>query len=360
MPARLPVHCIAAYLIFLFASYQQAAGQSPSQTSVNLLPVYVDEIGFEYTLVDRNGLTERAYQRPVERAIAWEVRSHLHKIGLPDVRGTNRPTHGVDGLGRSFRYDVVGYPYYEVLDCGGPGRVYYQPRSQSVATHVQEVLECVDWEAAVREASRNTVIRGFGQAAEAVEESRQSVRTAVRDAVADSLNFAGATSDGVKLETFQELIAAGIEDALVEAFNQAAALEVPAPGGDTLGLPLFPRAKTDRQSHATLGRPPEPLSRDAANEIWITTHLGRHIEPSEFERNYKDATLITAGWIVAEWGVKPISAKGGALMLTRSDSPFVEIWRDGRLLCDGCRFARYFEDAQRLAITQPVASAKHD
>jgi len=342
MPVRLLVHRAAAFLILLQVACQQAAGQSHAPAFANPQHVYIDEIGFEYTLVEVNGWIDRAYQRPVERAIAWEVRNHVHKIGLPDARSAHRPQYGVDALGRPFAYDSVGYPYYEVQDCAGLRRVYYQPFSQAVALHLREVLEFVDWPAAVREASRNAVVRGYNGAAEAVEDSQHTARSAARDAVAHGLNLAGAAPEGTNLDTFQELITAGIEDALVEGFNQAAALELSAQDVDVTA------------ARAVAEVPTELPRRDAAHDAWIRMHLGGRVEPDEFERRYDDATLITAGWIVTVWGVQPLRVPDGALLLTRKDSPYVEVWREGRLLCDECRFARYFEDARALSLTAPT------
>lgn len=337
MPVRLLVHRAAALLILLPVACQQAAGQSRGPAFANPQHVYIDEIGFEYRLVEMNGLIDRAYQRPVERAIAWEVRNHVHKIGLPDVRSAHRPQCGVDALGRPFAYDAVGYPYYEVQQGVGLRRVYYHPFPQAVAMHLREVLEFVDWPAAVREASRNAVVRGYNGAAEAVESSKHTLRSAARDAITHGLNRAGATPEGTNLDTFQELLTAGIEDALVEGFNRAATLELSAQDVEVT------------PARAVAEVPTELPPRDAAHDARIRTHLGGRVEPDVFKRTYDDATLITAGWIVTAWGVQPLTVPDGALLLTRKDSPDVEVWREGRLLYDDCRFARYFEDARDLA-----------
>jgi hypothetical protein len=333
MPVRLLVHRAAALLILLQVACQHAAGQSRTPAFANPQHVYNDEIGFEYTLIEVNGMLDRAYRRPVERAIAWEVRNHVHKIGLPDARSAHPAQYGVDALGRAFAYDAVGYPYYEVPECDGVRRVYYQPFAQAVALHMREVLDSVDVPAAVREAAHNAVVRGYNGAAEAVEDSQHAVRSAARDAVTHGLNLAGAAPEGTNLDTFQDLIAGGIEDALVEAFNRAAALELPTQDVEV---------------------PNESPRRDAARDAWIRTHWGGRVEPDEFERRYGDATLITAGWIVTVAGIQPLRVPDGALLLTRKDSPYFEVWREGRLLCDECRFARYFEDARALSYKEPT------
>jgi hypothetical protein len=180
-----------------------------------------------------------------------------------------------------------------------------------------ELLARVDWEAAVRQGARNVVVRGFsreaGRGRKSVEELTQA---AVRNGVIAGLNQAAA-NDPTELARFQALVQQGVEDALVEAWNELGA--------------------------RTPGALPPAWRR----------HYSGPLTGEYFHDRYAGAELVEAGWIL-DPAAQPLTGADEFLVLTLRASPsLVEVWSGRRLVAEQCRFVRCFEDAQRVVPKQP-------
>jgi hypothetical protein len=113
-----------------------------------------------------------------------------------------------------------------------------------------------------------------------------------------------------------------------EAFNE---LGVRDRGGHILGA----HEPGDRSSSGL----PNPTRR----------HYAGGLTDEAFHERYAAAALVDAGWIVDQRAV-PLTGAPEYLVLTlRDQNDQVEIWSNGRLLADHCRFARYFDDARPRA-----------
>lgn len=267
-----------------------------------------DEDGFAFRLVMTDGIARRVYADPVGRAVDWEVQNHLQRMGLSDHRRP-KPCSGVDAAGRCWWRDEHGYAYYVDHCAGWPQRVYYHPLRRAVAGRVHDCLSRVDFQTAVRDAARSVAVRGFNGAEVGADQIRQSVR----DAVVRNLN--DARSDSGDLSNFQQLVQAGIEDALVEAFNQIEVTPVPR--------------QTALDEHD-----------DGGTEI--------DLPPAD--ENYEHTTVVSAGWIVTDGNIVPLTGGDKFTLAAMRDSPeLVDVWQGGRRIASACRFARYFEDARAMA-----------
>jgi hypothetical protein len=174
---------------------------------------------------------------------------------------------------------------------------------------VRDCLSHVDFETAVRDAARNLVVRGFNGA----DIVPATIRESVRDVVVRSLNE--ARPERGDLSGFQQLVQDGIEDALVEALNQIEVL--PA---------LSPAASQERN---------EPAAGDTLPQV---------------DENYQDMANVSAGWIVNDGKILPLTGGDAFTVAVLRESPdLVDVWQAGRRIAAGCRFARYFEDARAIA-----------
>jgi hypothetical protein len=177
-------------------------------------------------------------------------------------------------------------------------------------------LDQVNWEAAVRQGTRNVVVRGFSRPMPVrVDSAEWRLRSAVRNGVISGLNRA-AGEDAAGLTKFQALVQQGVEDALTEAFNELGAHELGAPASSAL---------------------PNQTRR----------HYAGGLADEAFHERYVAVELVDAGWIVDQ-SARPLTGTPEYLVLTLRDrDDQVEIWSNGRLLADHCRFARYFDEARR-------------
>ncbi len=272
-----------------------------------------DEDGFVFCLVMTDGVARRVYADPVGRAVDWEVQNHLQRMGLTDRRRP-KARWGIDAAGRCWQRDELGYAFY-VDDCAGcPLRSYYHPLRRAVAGRVHDCLSRVDFQTAVRGAARAVAVRGFNSA----EVDTDQIRQSVRDAVVRSLNE--ARPDSGDLSNFQQLVQAGIEDALVEAFNQ---IEVTPP-------------------------PRQTASGDHDNDEQDNAGANSDLPPAN--ESYGETTVVSAGWIVTDGNILPLTGGDTFTVAVLRDSPeLVDVWQDGRRIAAACRFARYFEDARAIA-----------
>ncbi|QDU93231.1 hypothetical protein [Lignipirellula cremea] len=283
----------------LFAGLPGTATPAAAQ-SLSPLTWQTDEIGYAYYETVRNGMRQRVYQRPDQQAFAWEVRNHIGKLGLPDARPP-AATIGRDALGRNWRSDELGYPYYEVARGPVSHRVYYQPERRAAAAQARFYLQQVDWEAAARQGVRNAVVRGFNAARTPALPAPGAIRSAVSDALVDGLNRvdvanlsrprAGDQPLGPSVATFQRLVEAGVEDAVVQALNQV-------------------------QTQAAASEPPPAGER-----------------------------TVLHGWVQSDEGLFPLLAGPAYQLRPLADVPLIAVYSEGRLLYARCRYFALYEDA---------------
>jgi len=306
---------------------------------------------------------------------AWETRRHLGALGLPvpfaAACGSDGCVANVCGGG----------------SCGQGAGICDIP--------LQRSLQLADWQAAVRQGARNAAVRGFDgtQMVSGVCGS-ESVRSIVRDTIVEGFNYAGQNGGGSDMGRFQDLIAAGVEDAIVEGLNRTTVAE---PKADRCKKPADPPSApaSSEKSPAPLP-PPAPvlppltggktmrakdlqtpvrttaLRTDVAMVSWshlpsrevstltaeeappalsdsVRQHYAGPQDAANFSARYSDSRLVTSGWVVKSSGVVPLAGSRGFLVLTvRGDSEYVEVWSRGVLIAEKCRYVQYFEDAKPL------------
>ncbi len=195
----------------------------------------MDEIGYRYVLEQRGGYVDRRYEFPAQQAIAWELRNQLHRIGLPETRRPGQQ-QGVDGWGRRWTTDELGYPYFQLTIGPQTRRVYYQPHRREVAARTRRAMQQVDVESAASTGVRNAALRAFNAVGDAKRNALQ--QNAVADLLAQEGQHrprpffesvvAGINQIGLPGSRhtdalqFQKLLEKGIEDAVVLALNSAA------------------------------------------------------------------------------------------------------------------------------------------
>jgi hypothetical protein len=213
----------------------------------------------------------------VRQVLQWRVRSGLHH-------------HGV-------------FPQLE------PPVLVMTPELRRSLEHpvVQQVCQQIDnanWPNVVREATKSFTIRSMNAKSLADRaEVPASVREAVRDAIVGEINRSAGNRE--RLEFFGDAIEAGVEDAIVEAFNLTAANNL-APGNVQVADPTA-----------------------ASNECLRINVVG--------------------GCIVVDNEIIPLAADGSYQLIQRSqDSPSFELWRDGRQVFASCLFAQYYREAMKL------------
>jgi hypothetical protein len=251
---------------------------------------------------------------PVARAVVAELDNHLSRVGLADARAATSRV-GFDSAGRTWFRDELGYPYYLISDLHGSRRIYYRPHLREVAATARREFESVNFEVAIRRAARNVVVRGFNQ----IEVPGVDVRDSVREAVIRRLNSTELASG--QLGTLQNLVQAGIEDALIEAFNQtdvqqaklAAGLTTPMDGSER-ELPIAPQPKR---------RP-------------------------KFDKKYDTVKIVASGWIVTAERVLPLHGNTFYITSMGDSEPLVDVWTGDGKIASRCRYAHYFEDAKQI------------
>lgn len=168
-------------------------------------------------------------------------------------------------------------------------------------------LDSVDWPAAVRNGVRNAVVRGGNELGAIPDEQ---IRAAVTAAVIRSINEMAAGENDT--QRFQRLIELGVEDAMVEFFNE-------------LGRRHSPELATDTPAstnvvHAPL--PPDSLAR----------HLpGNHAE--FFPVRYRRLERVSGGWFRNannDW--IPLPLRDVVVARHREDQTVCDIWSEGRLI----------------------------
>jgi hypothetical protein len=313
-----------------------------------------DEIGYAYREALFEGRWQRLYRQPLRQAVAWEVARNLPTIGLP-APCDGRSASGVDACGRSWRRDALGYAYYETCCCG-TNRTYYQPERQSVAALVNRQLACVDWGASVRGGVANAMVRGLNAASVPSLDDR-AVRSVVRERIVDGLNRAAAGAGSGSLTRFQQLVAEGVEDAMVEAFNQidlVADAQQQAPPRDrheAMSEDISVLRVVRRGEHA---RPravgdPGAVPVNGQDGGPVVTHYGGPLQRAAFSQRYAKVRFVDSGWIIGPFGTRPVTGDGLLILSLRGDHDAVEVWQDGLLISTDCRYVEYFEDAQRMA-----------
>lgn len=376
-------------LVWLVVCVTSAAAQFP--------PLYRDELGYDYTLVVRDGMLHRQYLQPHRAIMGWEVRNHLAKIGLPDDRLPAAQT-GLDAWGRPWQRDALGYPFHWAWSCGGGMAIHYYPWERQLALETRQALDAIVWPAAAREGVRRAVVRGFNQIDLSQHRDRDALRSAVRDAIVHSLNTAGR--DQTDLSSFKSLVQAGIEDAIVEAFNslktsdplQPPPLNGAAPEGTAaesgsqkpnparnllprslLPNPLPPSSATPTPIPSSAAKPPvnssittesqtpialsstpvtAPRSAMPARSAAATTSASvTSLSQAEMQRDVvavpREAfRRVETGWVLVSFGIRVLNRRGGyELRPSSRSSARVDIWADGELLYQDCRYFRHYEDA---------------
>jgi len=329
----------------------------------------VDEIGYAYHDAFINGLWQRVYRQPRRQAVAWEVSRHLPNIGLPatrDVRGAS----GFDAFGRRWYRDALGYAYYETGCGGGIVREYYQPERQSIAAAMHRQLSQLDWEGSVRLGVAGAMVRGFN-ATDIAGIDDATLRSVVGEQIIEGLNLAAEDTQSGNLLRFQELVAGGVEDAIVQAFNQMEVIGDGQPAAnihgesvDFLDQPPAMVAPADVDDPAADGNDAAADGNDAPslsgnvsyvpanpeNAGLIARHYAGGHNSTSFVQRYAETRFVDAGWVIGSFGTRPLVG-GGTLVLTlQGDTGKVEVWRDGILVYSDCHYAEYFEDAQQIAL----------
>jgi hypothetical protein len=220
----------------------------------------------------------------------------------------------------------------------------------------------------------------------------------VHDTIVEGFNCAGQQGVADDLGRFQGLIAAGVEDAIVEGLNRTTVADPqaapckkaagsanfpagskktplaephkasvpPPPPPPTVGEKAMPakdlRSPPRRTARGPVAAPvswphsplrevstlgPQRLS--FAESEAVRRHYAGSDDAQAFSARYSDSRLITSGWIVQTSGIVPLSGNREFLILSlREDSEHVEIWSRGVLIAEKCRYVRYFEDAKPL------------
>lgn len=319
----------------------------------------LDEIGYAYQEAFVDGRWQRVYQQPRRQAVAWEVSRHLPKIGLPATHSFRRAS-GVDAFGRRWSRDALGYAYYET-GCGGcVGRTYYQAQRQSIAAAVHRQFTCVDWEASVRQGVVGAVTRGFNAVGvPAIDD--ETLSSVVGEQIVEGLNRAAADAGSGNLSRFQDLVAEGVEDAIVQAFNQMDLMR-------NEGRAVTPRARSEKPTGETSvladrsdgdrapARVPVDVRSAPADEghaHLVKMHYGGGLDPTAFHERYGEARFVDGGWIIDKSGSRPVIGAGMLILTLQTDGHRVEAWRDGILVFSDCQYSEYFEHAQEIAARFP-------
>ena len=310
-----------------------------------------------------------AYSAPNWPIAAWETRRHLGALGLPVPL--------TPGCGNC---DGCAATLVAETGCGMPADF------SDLST--EKYLQLADWQAAVRQGARNATVRGFG-GTQVVSSpcDNDAIRSIVRNTIVQGLNYAGEQGAGGDLTRFQNLIAAGVEDAIVEGFNRTTVSDPkPCPDKDPneskaskgkSGTPPPPppaiseKRKTTQELPQNSGTaairlaglrssslnksskvstlaedtflPPAPLS------DLVRQHYAGPQDAATFAARYADVQLVTSGWMVGSTGVVPLTGDHGFLVLKlRDDLDYVEVWSRGVLVADKCHYLQYFEDAKRF------------
>jgi len=205
-------------------------------------------------------------------------------------------------------------------------REYYQPERRAAAACVHAQLECVDWEAAVRRGVASAVVRGFNAQSVQSQLDQRTVRSVVRERIVYGLNRAAEGVQPELLGRFEQLVAEGVEDAVVEAFNQVEVLS-----GDP----------------ANVGHASPAAERTHAGPV--AAHYGGRLQEKDFTNRYSEARLVSAGWVIGSNTIRPLSGGEFLLLKIASAPDMVEVWQDHVLVFRNCRYTEYYEDAQQLA-----------
>jgi hypothetical protein len=320
-------------------------------------PWCVVDMSVPYCDTWASGVRQQSDQDPIRHAIAREVSRHLPMVGLPGARDDG-PCSGCDARGRRWQRDACGYAYYEQMGCGGvPHRIYYQPELHSAAQWVRRQLDCVDWEQAVRHGVKQAVIRGWNAAGEGCDIDEATVRSAVRDQIVEGINRAAAGHGDADLQRFQQLVAEGVEDAIVEAFNQ---LDVV--GGDAwqifeLESNLVSPDQISAATRAHDGSSPSHSQNGLGlispaqqqQQPVVSEHYGGPLTVGDFNRRYVEAVLVNSGWVTGPAGLQPLVNGDFLILRSRAEPQEVEVWQRHHLLFEDCRYEKFYEDA-KLAV----------
>ncbi len=335
-----------------------------------------DGVGCAYREVFHDGRWQREYRQPIRQAIAWETSRHLTKVGFSAPMDIRRQS-GMDAFGRCWSRDELGYAYYEVGGHGCFGREYYQPERRATAANLHRQLACVDWPAAVRTGASRATVHGFNAAGGRLSGHDAQVRSAVRDQIIDGLNRAGENRFAGDLSRFQQLVTEGVEDAVVRAFNQMDVLpgvpegalppnpqehEVP----ERASPPNSPGSGADERSvlpHDPQQDPPVPstdcgnsaLTAGGGNRRLLAPHYGGPLYGNGFSNRYSVVQFVDSGWVIGTFGVRPLTGDAYLILSLKEDPKIVEVWSHSILLFEGCRYAKFFEDAQVLASRSTAA-----
>lgn len=319
---------------------------------------WTDEFGFDFFQVYADCRFQRVYRDPIRRAMLLETCNHLAKIGLPNPSGAYAsPASAVPG-----DWGSPGYNYYETCF----GELVCDPwQWLAVTDWTRRRLSCVNWPAAVEQATHNAVTRAFNSVS-TIAVDDQALRPLVRDAVVRSLNYAGRVGAEGSLTYFQSLVQKGIEDAVVEAFNRVSVV-TDRPGGTLEGPPMEvlppgqpqmppllapPAAEPLPNQTPAVGAdsPPTPPTTPARP---IALHdVAQATNRSAAPTPYTASRMVTAGWVVSTSGITPLVGGREFLVRTLRDDPqFVEIWHNQERLFGKCRYAAYYEDARLMEPT---------
>jgi hypothetical protein len=309
---------------------------------------------------------------------AWETRRQLAALGLPV------PIAAQYGAAADSCCASALAPYAGACDLS-----------------LQQSLQQVDWPAAVRQGARNAAVRGFvGGQSSSSPCPDGSIRTLVHDTVVEGFNRAGQGAAAGDLGRFQALIAAGVEDAIVEGLNyatvpdaQAGPYKKAAPPLTSPTSPSPPNSPTQPEKKPLFQPPPPPAAtgvkaapakelqsparttalgpiatpvswshlaspevstRAAENPSFVVSdafrrHYAGRDDAADCSARYGDYRLVASGWLVSSAGIVPLADHREFLVLSlRGDSEYVEVWSRGVLIAEKCRYVQYFEDAKRL------------
>jgi hypothetical protein len=192
----------------------------------------------------------------------------------------------------------------------------------TVNIYWRQRLESVNWREAVRAGARNATVRGFGGSRHALPETitERQLRTAVRNCFVESMNYVGAKGGQVDRQRLQNLIAAGVEDAIVEAFNRSRVAE----------------GSEDGEHHSAPQRRP---------------HYGGGLDGEEFTERYGQTRIVASGWIVTEQTALPLAGGEFALLPVKRRQGRAEVWQHGQCLFDNVQFFEFYEDVKLYLAT---------
>jgi hypothetical protein len=342
-----------------------------------------DQLGFAYRDIFRDGRWQRVYRDPIRQAVAWQIGRYLPEIGLTSPHDYRRQ-RGFDALGRPWARDQLGFAYYEACDGFATHRVYYQPERQAVAARVFEQLACVDWEAAVRRGVSSATVRGFNALHAPARPEDELVRSAVRDRIVEGLNHLGGSKGFQDLPRFQRLVAEGIEDAVISAFNQMdvvpqdLGLKLPSeslggpPGASTLPDsveaepspaahpppaladpgPVLVAPSVRQAARLPAPRPAKAPAAPAAPEATLSAgplpaHYGGVFRGDAFAQRYNRIRLVDSGWVFGAFGRRPLQGTEFLILWLRDNPDTVEVWLKGVLVYQNCHYAEFFEGARQ-------------